>query len=273
MQPFGGEIAWGGHVVLVHGDEHERRLGVVAWARAGLRSGAKVLYIEPPSEPADRSFLRLLAAHRVDVGRAVEGGQLEVFTADSGTYDPHWQAAVVDTALASGYPDVRWSGEAVTAWGVMPPTVHADVEWATDELCRSMPVSVVCQYPATLPRAGLQTVCAMHGDGVRESQMQVFPTADGLALAGAVDASNERVLRAALLAAAPPGERDLLVVDVRRLDFLDVAGTRAFLTGTTPHRLEGGTVCLRGAHGTVDRILRLLGVDLADGFWLESHPL
>lgn len=270
MELFAGQVDWSGHVALMHGDENERRLGVASWVRCGLELGAKVLYIEPPFEPADRSFLGLLAEHAVEVGAALERRQLEVFVADDEAYDPDWQSGMVDNALADGYPAVQWSGEATTAWGVMSPAVHADVEWATDALCRSKPVSVLCQYAAGLPQATLQTVSAVHGDGLRESQLRTSQSPEGIALVGAVDASNHRVARAALLAAAHAQRRERLVVDLRQLEFLDVAGARALLTGTTPHRLRRGTVCLLGAHGSVERVLSLLGVNDADGFVVEA---
>jgi anti-anti-sigma factor len=269
MHAFDAGASWTGHVALVYDDEIHRRLGVVAWLRRSLGSGAKVIYIEPPFEPPERSFLGLMSELGVDLGDAVGQGRLEVFTADEKAYDPAWQQSMVDLALAEGYPTVSWSGEAQTAWGVMPPAQHVDVEWATDDLCRAQPVSVLCQYPARLPQASLQTVCAEHGSGIREALLQTSPGPDGVALVGAVDASNERVLRSALAAAAATRGPGWLDVDLSRLEFLDVAGARALLTGTTSHRLRGGGVRLRVAEGTVERVLRLLGVDGEDHFTVE----
>ncbi|MGH3330405.1 MAG: MEDS domain-containing protein, partial [Nocardioidaceae bacterium] len=236
---------WDGHLVLVHHNEAQRRIGVAAWVDRGLDLGAKVLYTEPPSEPAERSFMSLLVEQNVDVGEAKERGQLEVFSADAKAYDPAWQASVVAAALAEGYPSVRWSGEADTAWGVMSPAAHADVEWATDELCHVEPVSILCQYSTRLSLETLQTVCAMHGDGVRESLLHTSPVPGGIALAGEVDASNEKVLRSALLAATSAAEQGSLVLEMGSLHFLDVRGARSLLTGTSAYRCGGGTVYLR----------------------------
>lgn len=271
MRPYDGRPAdWDGHLVLIHDSERQRRIGVVAWTRRGLELGEKILYTEPPEEPDDRTLVSVLREHAVPVDDALARGQLEIFPAGDEVYDPTWQAAVVDRALSEGYPRVRWSAEERTAWGVMPPAVHADVEWQTDDLCRSRPVSVLCQYAAHLPQATLQTVCAMHGAGVRESQMRATPVPGGLDVAGAVDASNEKVLRAALVAAAAPvGAQGTLTVELGSLEFLDVAGARALLAGTTSHRLGGGTVLLRNPQGEVDSLLRLLRVDLTDGFEVE----
>ena len=263
---------WDQHVVLVHENERQRRHGVAAWVRRGLDLGAKIIYIEPADEPRERSFRRLLKEHAIDVDEALATGQLEVLEASNEVYSPSWQDGKVEVALVQGYPSVRWSGEAATAWGVMPPSVHADVEWATDELCVTRPVSVLCQYSARLPQATLQTVCAMHGGGLREELLTTRFIADGLALAGAVDASNERLLRCALMAATATTTKTpgAMVVDLEHLEFLDVSGARALLTGTTAHRLEKGTVLLRAAQPSVEQVLRLLGADTAEGFEVEG---
>ena len=110
---------WDGHLVLVHSDERQRRAGVVAWVRRGLELGAKILYIEPVDEPAERALISVLKQHELNVDRAVDRGQLQVLPADELTYSTTWQAGTVDAALAEGYPTVRWSAEAETAWGVM----------------------------------------------------------------------------------------------------------------------------------------------------------
>lgn len=266
----GRPVNWDGHLVLVHQTERQRRNAVGAWVRHGLDRGAKILYIEPPQEPAERSLLGLLEEQMVDVEEAVERGQLLVFPADDGVYSPTWQASVVDHALTEGYPSVRWSGEADTAWGVMSPSAHADIEWATDRLCRSRPVSILCQYSAGLTPSTLQTACAMHGDGVRESLLQTFPGPGGIALAGEVDASNEHLLRCALLAATSVADRSHFFVELSRLDFLDVRGARSLLTGTTEYRSHGGSVVLWSARRPVARVLRLLGVDRAEGIIVEG---
>lgn len=265
---------WDGHIVLVHDDERTRRSGVAAWARRGLELGAKILYIEPPDEAGERSFQGVLKEHAVDAEEALESGRLVVLEASDEAYSPSWQELVTDEALGEGYPTVRWSGEEVTAWGVMSAKVHADVEWATDDLCHTRPVSVLCQYSSRVPQATLQTVCAMHGDGVREAQLRTYPVPGGLAVAGSVDASNERLLRCALTAttattATAASHGGSLVVDLSGLEFLDVSGAKALVTGTTSHRIKNGMVRLRSAQPAVEQVLRLLGADTADGFEVE----
>lgn len=264
--------SWDGHLVLVHDSEQQRRAGLAAWVRRGLELGAKIFYIEPADVTSDRSLVGVLKDHEIPADDAMARGQLQVFTADAAAYSTAWQESAIEEALAEGYPTVRWSAEAETAWSVMTPSAHADVEWATDELSHTRPVSILCQYPARLTPATLETVCAMHGDGVRESLVQISPIPGGVALAGEVDVSNERILRSSLMAAGASTAigRGCFVVDLSRLTFLDAAGARAFLSATAAHRGSGGSVLLRAAQPVVARVLRLLDVDRAPGIGLEG---
>lgn len=258
--------------MLVHDNERQRRTGVAAWVRRGLEVDAKIFYIEPMNERPERSLTRLLDEYGVEADASLASGQLQVFEASTEVYSPAWQDKVSQEALAAGHPTVRWSGEAGTAWSVMPPATHVDVEWATDRLCEEQPISILCQYEASLPQATLQTACAMHGSGLRETQLWTLLIPEGIALAGSVDASNQRTLRSALVAATAVTEPESsFVVDLRDLEFLDVAGARAFLTGTTAHRIRRGTVCLRSPRRGVESMLRLLRVDVADGFDVQGE--
>jgi anti-anti-sigma factor len=262
---------WDGHLLLVHGSEEQRRAGVVAWVRRGLDLGAKVLYIEPVDVPVERSLMHVLRGSNIDIREPVRRGQLQVLPADGEAYDTALRARCVDDALAEGYRGVRCAGEVTTAWSVMSSTAHADLERETDELCRTRPMSILCQYPADLAPGTLRTALAMHGGGVRESQLSAWPVPGGIALAGEVDVCNEAVLCSSLMAAVAGADgAGRFVVDLSRLSFLDVSGVRALLTGTSAHRANGGTVLLRAAQPPVDRILRLLEIEREQGCMLQG---
>jgi anti-anti-sigma factor len=262
---------WDGHLLLVHSSEQQRRAGVVAWVRRGLDLGAKILYIEPVDVPAERSLMQVLGASNIDVREAVGRGQLQVLPADGQAFDTNLRARSIDDAVAEGYPMVRCSGEASTAWGVMSSTAHANLEWATDELCRTRALSILCQYSADLEPGTLRIACAMHGGGVRASELSAWPIPGGIALAGEVDVCNEGVLRSSLMAAVSAEEGGgRFVVDLSRLAFLDVSGVRALLTGTSAYRLNGGSLVLRAANPPVDRILGLLEVEREQGCMLQA---
>ena len=59
------------------------------------------------------------------------------------------------------------------------------------------------------------------------------------------------------------------MVDLAGLEFLDVSGAKALITGTTSHRISKGTVRLLAAQPPVDQLLRLLGAHEAEGFEME----
>lgn len=259
--------------MLFHENERQRRAGVAAWLRRGLELGAKIFYIESPDEPEERSLVGSLRGTGIAGDQAVQRGQLQVFSAGDGrVYDQAWQASLLDEALADGFPAVRWSAEADTAWSVMPRALHADIEWATDDLCHTRPVSVLCQYPAELQETTMETVCAMHTDGLRGSLVRTSAIPGGMAIAGEVDRTNAGMVHSALAAqsVATTGDVATFVVELSGLDFLDLAGARALVTGTAAHRAAGGVVCLRAAQPPTDRLLRLLGVDRFDGFRVEG---
>lgn len=269
MKPLDWRPDGEGHLLLLYHEESYRRTGVAAWLRRGLELGAKILYIELPDELADRALSGLIQ-DQPDAGEAVERGQIRVIPADRTAYDPVWQASVVEDALRQGYPSVRLSAEATTAWSVMPRARHAEVERTTDQMCQSVPVSVMCQYPARGSMEVLGPVSTVHGSGLRERLFQAVPFEGGLAVAGEVDTSNHDILRALLQAATAATDRDPFVVDLNGLDFLDVRGVGALMAGTAAFRSRGGHVRLQAPQPVVDRLIRLLGIDRSRGVLTEG---
>lgn len=261
--------SWDGHLLLIYQEEAQRRAEVAAWVRRGLDLGAKILYIEPQDESPARSLSRLIQ-DQPEASDAMQTGQIQIVPADHAAYDPAWQASVVERALRQGYPSVRWSGDATTAWRVMPKPRHADVERETDQVCRSQPVSVMCTYPAREATGVLRGVSAAHGAGLRERLLEVAPIDGGLALSGELEVSNEEILRTVLLAATTTPERDPFVVDLSGLDFMDVSGARSLIAGTDRYRRLGGHVWLQTPRPHVDRLIRMLDIDRERGFLTEK---
>ncbi len=259
---------WPGHLLLIHHTEQERRAGVATWVRCGLELGEKVLYIEPPDEPAARSLVNVLAEQQVVVDAAAARGQLQILRADHDLYSTDGLVNQVDQALAQGYRGVRLSAEAPTAREVLSGTAHQDLERATNLLCRTRPMSVLCQYSADLAREALPQVSAMHADGVRETLLHTARLPGGIAVRGEVDVSNHDVLRCAV-EAATFGAADSLVVDLSQLEFLDVSGVRALLGATKSYRQGGGRVRLRRPQDLVNRVLDLCRVDQAGGLRVD----
>lgn len=260
---------WDGHLLLLYHSESQRRDGVATWVRRGLELGEKILYTEPPNEPPCRSLPGLLA-DQADADEAFGRGQIQVVIADEAAYDPAWQANMVDEALAQGYPSVRWSGEATTAWALMPRDRHAGIERATDQLCRSTPLSVMCQYSAHESEV-LLDACLVHGAGLRDPLFSASPFEGGVAVAGEIDVSNRDIVRSLLLAATSVTDRDPFVLDLSALDFLDLAGVRGLLLGTGPYRGRGRHVRFHGQPAHVDRLIHLLGVQHEPGVLTEEN--
>jgi anti-anti-sigma factor len=205
----------------------------------------------------------------VEASAALTSGRLEVVPASAGAYDPRWQQGVLQAAFDDGYPEVRWSGQASTAWGVMTPSEHRSVEVATDELC-GPGVSVLCQYSFEEAGAALAEISRLHSAGVREGSLTAVPTREGLALAGEADLSNHEVLGAALSSAARRPPRGRLVLDLGGLEFLDIGACRTLLAATDGYRRRGGRVEIRRGPRRVARVLRLLGTVDEIGLSLEE---
>jgi len=271
VRSLGSRPGWDGHLLLCYGEESQRRAGVAAWVRRGLELEAKILYTQPADDLPDRSLPGLLG-DETDALEALDRGQIQVIPADPSTYDPAFIENVVDGALSEGYPAVRWAGVASTAWEVIPRSSHEIAERATDELCRSRPLSVLCQYPAPECSDAVGYLIRSHGGGVREQRFQAAPVDGGLALAGELDATNQRILRSLLTTATTAPERDPFVLDLSWLDFLDLPGARALLFGTLDYRDAGGQVRLETPQPHVAQLIHLLGLDQEPGIQVGETP-
>ena len=264
MKTRGWRPGWDGHVLLFYDEESQRRAGVATWVHRGLTQGAKILCTQPPDDPPDRSLAGLFR-EEPHVLEAMERGQIQVIPADPSTYDPAFIETVVDEALSEGYPSVRWTGDATTAWDVIPRSRHELVERATDELCTSRPLSVLCQYSAVECGDAIGFLSQSHGGGLREQLFQAAPVEGGLAVAGELDASNQQILISLLTAATAAAGSDPFVLDLRCLDFLDLPGARGLMFGTLDHRSGGGQVRLESPQPHVAQLIHLLGIDQAEG--------
>jgi anti-anti-sigma factor len=152
----------------------------------------------------------------------------------------------------------------------MPQDRLADIERATDKLCKSQPLSVMCQYPGRASMEVFQRVSAEHGAGLRERLLQATPIEGGVAVAGELDISNKNILCSVLLAATTACESETFVLDLSGLGFLDLGGVRTLMAGTDPYRRLGGHVRLQAPQPHVDRLIRILGVDREQGFLTEA---
>ncbi|SDL76558.1 anti-anti-sigma factor [Geodermatophilus siccatus] len=255
---------WDGHLMLLHESAAERQAGVAAWVQRGLDLGEKVLYAEGPDEQ-EGSLITALEAHEVDVPTALRDGRLTLVPLAE-FYPAEGQRLVVDRALAEGFPAVRMSVGVLGALTILSPRHHLSVEQRLEELVRSLPVSVLCQYARSSTRGpALRDAIGVHVPGIRETCFRTGESELGLVLQGEVDACNAEVLEAAVTAFTDVPPR-VLSLDLAELTFIDAAACRALAQGSRGLRASGGRLLLVAPPPQVERTLCLLGLDDLPGF-------
>jgi anti-anti-sigma factor len=260
-QPGTAPLGWDGHILLLYGSESERLAALAAWARRGLENDEKVIYTEARETPPERTLVRLLQDDGIDAVAAAAKGRLLV-QSPAEFFPPDGQAGLLERALAEGYRGLRLTAQASSTATVMPQAAHLDVERDFDQLCRTRPVSALCQYEQHgMPEDRLQDVAASHlSGGIRQRALSVAQHPGHLARAGEIDVSNHDILMCALRAATEQASRTLRL-DVSQVEFIGAAGCRALDDGTFRFRRQGSRVLLIEPKPWVERILRIARVD------------
>jgi anti-anti-sigma factor len=259
---------WDGHLLLLHDPDAEWHAAVAAWVQRGLGLGEKVIYTQDPAEQ-DHSVIDALEARGVDAATAVVEGRLALLPlAECHPTNGHRQ--LVDQALAEGFPAVRLSTGDAAAMTMLSPGDYLSVDERIDELVRTLPVSVLCEYvPGSTISPGLWDVVGVHVPGIREARFHTGTGELGLVLRGEVDASSAEVLEAAVTAFTD-GPPRMLCLELAELSFVDVAACRALAHGSSDFRASGGQVLLVAPPPPVERTLRLLGLSDLPGFQLDG---
>jgi anti-anti-sigma factor len=261
---------WDGHLLLLHRSEEHRVADVTAWVRRGLERDEKVLYVEPDSV-SPSPFMMTLLEHGLDVTAAERDGRLSIVPMTE-WYPVSGRWAVIERALAEGFPSVRVSGEARTALALHPWDTLAGFERQMDDLVRSRPVHAMCQYSvAETTGARLADTVAMHLDGVRQEIFDTRAAKRGLRLRGELDRSNTEVLAEVLRAACATVRKGsaeapgMLVLDLAGVDHMDAAASRQLAAETAGLRSDDGQLVLLGPQPTVTRVLHYLEIDSLPG--------
>jgi anti-anti-sigma factor len=93
-------------------------------------------------------------------------------------------------------------------------------------------------------------------------------------VSGDVDMLTAQRLREGLTEAVRAAGADPVIVDLSRVPFLDSSGIQALLDGYHTAMVAGGTLTVRGTHGTVTRVLQIVGLDQIFGVGvLDAEPL
>ena len=93
-------------------------------------------------------------------------------------------------------------------------------------------------------------------------------TGDGqvvVAAVGDIDVLSAGVLREALAKAVRSAGTGAIVVDLSDVGFMDSSGVQALLDGYHSAMVAGGTLSVRGARGTAERVLNIVGLARLSG--------
>lgn len=258
-----------GHLLLLHRSEAERHDALVRWVRRGLELGERVVFTEPDDDPAERSLPSVLRQRGIDVQTVLADGRLHPLPVPE--YFPEaGQIQLLHQARAAGFSAIRMCCEARAALTVLSTEAYAEVESTLEFLCRTKPVSALCQYgPLETPEWLLQNGYQTHPE-LHETQMHIRRQDNSLVLSGEVDQQNSDILESALRVATESAD-EMFWVDLRRVTFLEVHACRAIVLGTQSFRDAGGDVILHGPTGGALRALRLLGVHLQPRFTIVKE--
>jgi hypothetical protein len=254
-------LSWDGHLALLYRTDTERLAWLAEWVRHGLRRGEKIVYVEPADAGPD-SVLVGLRGHGIDTAALRADGQLEVLGPEA-YYPVGGPEAAVHRALAQRFPAVRIAGRASSAQGVVSAAGHRDIEWGTDRLCRTQPVSALCQYAYPTGHDVLCTALSTHPTGFRERSFAGSGTRSSLALRGRVDATNVDLLACLVDAAierSVAARLDRLRLDLAGVDSLLAEACATLARASEPFRTDGGRLVLDGAGAGVEQTLRTSGI-------------
>jgi MEDS: MEthanogen/methylotroph, DcmR Sensory domain len=270
-----GARDWDGHLLLLHRTEHERVGRLAEWMRHGLRRGEKILYIEP-TDSGPASVTVDLRRYGIDTDALRADRRLEILSPQA-YYPVGGPEAATSRSLAEGFPAVRISGAATSAFAVVSEAGHRDIEWGVDRLCREWPVSALCQYAyPTSTGPVLRNVLGMHPGGFHEESLSGSGTRSPLVLHGSIDETNAEVLAALVDAAtdragAASGLRRLHL-DLTGIDHLAPTACRAVARASEPFRGDGGKLVLDNAGPVVEDALRAAIADLPGVELIAAAP-
>jgi ABC-type transporter Mla MlaB component len=270
---FAVAIRPGEHACCRFAHADDRRRLALAFVRAGLERGHKVIYLS--GEDDETGFVAELAATDDRVHESLEGGQLEVRPAlraylPDGTFDPaRMRIGLRDEhaqALAAGYLGLSMAGDMSWALGLAPGLDELMPYEHTVTTTMEADVAFLCIYDHGRFAAGtLAEVAESHRVDVSPELAQVGrvgylaasrvlpgPT---LRLCGELDFECAEAV-AGVLDAHYHGT---LQLDLADLGYVDVAGLRA-LRGRNGQRLA-----ITSASQPVRRLLELLGWDTDPG--------
>jgi anti-anti-sigma regulatory factor len=260
-----------------------------AFLADGLSAGEQVVYFDDGTADA---VLERLVDDRVPVHRPLSDGQLTVVEQDQTRAALRIPlrdaaaglAALVDDALAAGYPGLRWTGQLNYGLQRAGGLWLADYDGVIDTVLAGRPARALCLYDRRrFPDDAVEQLRALHAVEVEspalydDNLLRVTRTGpSGLRAAGEVDHSNRPVLGRLVAATLDESLRShdapqLVEVDLASLRFLDVAGAVA-LVHAAEEFPDSHRLALTGVRPPVQRVLDRCGAPFAAQLDVTAHP-
>jgi anti-anti-sigma factor len=257
------------HVCWVYDDDRDLDAAVGRFLTGGLARGDRLLVV-------GEGMIETLSTATLPFGGTdtlVAKGALQTLTlADAydptGRFVPEQQlafyAAATRQAIDDGYRGLRLVAE-VSALALDPVHRPALVRWehlADDLVAHGAGFTAMCAYRAELGAETLDEVATVHPlvhtpEGV--PPFQVFFDDGRVVVAGSVDSFTADRLGTVL--AATPVDGPHTVLDLGRLEFVDVAGCRALARWAQAVCARPAQLRVTGASRLVERMWRLLALD------------
>jgi len=269
-------------------DEHLWELSS-SFITAGIAAGDQVRYFE---DGTSEQVLERLFDDGLDIDRALDTGQFVVVPAEAtraallSPIDVMREIlnATIDSALESGFPGVRWTGQLNAGLSRNDGYTLRDSEDAMTATIEGRPAKVLCLYDrAHYPDEVIEDMRMAHSVEIEtttvydDNLLRITSLGPGAArLAGEVDHSNRPQVRKLLLgeldrALRSPASPHEIRLDVSSLRFTDVAGAVAVVHAAeefpSSHKLV-----LEGVRPRVARVLDRCGAPFAGQLVAIARP-
>ena len=275
------EAGAGDHVCWVYDEDSDLDAAVGRFLTGGLARGERLLVV-------GEGMIETLSAATLPFGGTdalVARGALRTLTLAeaydaTGRFVPEQQLAFYEAAtrqaIDDGYRGLRVVAE-VSALAVDPANRPDLVRWehlADDLVAHGPGFTALCAYRGDLAAQTLDDIATVHPlvhtpEGV--PPFQVFFDDGRLVVAGSVDTFTADRLGAVL--AGTPVDGAHPVLDLGRLEFVDVAGCRALARWAEAVCARPAQLRVTGATRLVERMWRLLALDaVAPVTFAESRP-
>jgi anti-anti-sigma factor len=257
------------HVCWVYGDADDLAAVARRYLEEGLALGDRLLWI---GDPAHARSIRAESGPLADVDGLIDRGGLTVLDvragySGSGAFAPEEQLGFYDTAtrqaLADGFHGLRVVADVSHLAGdATRPDLMRWEHLADEFMASGSGMVALCAYRRDLGPEALADVASVHPvvrhrDGGPE--FRVWFDGGTLAIGGSVDAFGAERLDRVL--AATHVDRPVVVLDLSRLEFVDVGGCRTLARWARRLEERSARLEVTGASRVVRRMWAVLGFD------------